>query len=740
MFQALAALAGAVVTVAACYAMGALMIRLLRVELQSLERFSLGFLIGAACLHLVVFAVMALKIAYWPVVVGLLLLVCGADLLVRSRPHGRLPSGSGRTRADREVRPTIFWMVLLFLPFTVLYFFHAWAPESSPDGSGYHLGLVARYVRAHGFERITTDMFASFSGGVEMLFVPAFMIGRHSAAALVHLAFGIALGLAMFAYGRRIGKPWAGAAAALLTYASPVVGIDASSAYNDVALAAVAFGAFYWLQIWDDDRRDLLLIPAGLLCGYAYAVKYTGFVMLPLAMVFVAYRSRRWKALLLVTACSLPMIAPWMIKNWIYVDNPVAPLANRIFRNPYFHVVTEEVLSQDMRRYSVDNKWTLPVEVTLRGEKTTGLIGPVFLLAPLALLALRERAGRRLLAAGVLLLATYFANIGTRFLIPCLPFFSLAMALPLANFPPLLAAMMIFHAVASWPAVIRLYAPHAWGLDRILYKQALRIIPQERYLRQNFPPYSAARFVDANVPKGERVLARSGVPEAYTSREILIGYQAAFNESLVDSLDIGWLGSQQPRVLQTFSFPERTVRRIRVVQTGVGDPPLEQWSVHELRFFDHGVEVPRRPEWRLRAWPNPWDVQLAFDNSPATRWRTWETARPGMYLDVDFGQAKAVDQVRIETSYDSIHIREIVEVMDDAGSWVGIARDPAVVPVDPGPNLRHAATYEMQARGIHYLLMQDGEWGANDIADDPEGWGLAEVAAGYGFRLYRVIP
>ena len=194
---------------------------LLRVELQSLERFSLGFLIGAACLHLVVFAVMALKIA--------LLACCGGAASARmwGGPPGPQPTsrsasgGSGRPRADREVRPTIFWMVLLFLPFTVLYFFHAWAPESSPDGSGYHLGLVARYVRAHGFERITTDMFASFSGGVEMLFVPAFMIGRHSAAALVHLAFGIALALAMFAYGRRIGKPWAGAAAALLTLRQP---------------------------------------------------------------------------------------------------------------------------------------------------------------------------------------------------------------------------------------------------------------------------------------------------------------------------------------------------------------------------------------------------------------------------------------------------------------------------------------------------------------------------------------
>ena len=319
--------------------------------------------------------------------------------------------------------------------------------------------------------------------------------------------------------------------------------------------------------------------------------------MLPLAMVFVAYRSRRWKALLLVTACSLPMIAPWMIKNWIYVDNPVAPLANRIFRNPYFHVVTEEVLSQDMRRYSVDNKWTLPVEVTLRGEKTTGLIGPVFLLAPLALLALRERAGRRLLAAGVLLLATYFANIGTRFLIPCLPFFSLAMALPLANFPPLLAAMMIFHAVASWPAVIRLYAPHAWGLDRILYKQALRIIPRTRYLRQNFPRLTGGEVRGRQCAEGRAVLARSGVPEAYTSREILIGYQAAFNESLVDSLDIGWLGSFGNR---GFSKPSHFPKGLFAASAWC-KPASEilRWSNGASTSCASSITV-----WRFRAGPN----------------------------------------------------------------------------------------------------------------------------------------
>ena len=69
--------------------------------------------------------------------------------------------------------------------------------------------------------RSITNMYASLSAGVEMLFVPAFAIGKHSAAALVHYAFLVALAMAMFAYGRRIGKPWVGAAGALLVYASP---------------------------------------------------------------------------------------------------------------------------------------------------------------------------------------------------------------------------------------------------------------------------------------------------------------------------------------------------------------------------------------------------------------------------------------------------------------------------------------------------------------------------------------
>ena len=59
------------------------------------------------------------------------------------------------------------------------------------------------------------------------------------------------------------------------------------------------------------------------------------------------------------------------------------------------------------------------------------------------------------------------------------------------------------------------------------------------------------------------------------------------------------------------------------------------WGINELRFYRAGQELRRVAAWRLSAWPNPWDVQLAFDNNPVTRWSTWEAYQPGMYVEVD---------------------------------------------------------------------------------------------------------
>jgi hypothetical protein len=732
MWQALWALVGAAATVAACYAAGALLVDWSRAPLTRPERFPLSFVLGASVLHLVIFAMLTLRVAYRPIVVGMLAVPIAWAVWKGSWKM------QGRVVEPLSIGLRIFYG-LIFAAFTIVYFFHAWAPESSPDGSSYHLGLVARYLRVHGFEKVITNMYASLSAGVEMLYFPAFAIGKHSAAALVHYAFLVALAMAMFAYGRRIGKPWVGAAGALLVYVSPVVGLDGSIAYNDCGVAAIAFSVFYFLEIWDEAREPRLLIPIGLLAGYCYAAKYTAFMMTIYAIGFVAWRSRKIRAFLVVAGCAAMMIVPWVVKDWIYVQNPVAPFFNKVFRNPYRRVVTEQEYNDYLSNMGLANKWTLPLEVTIRGQDTGGLIGPIFLLAPLALIALRFRAGRRLLLAGLLLFTPYFANVGTRFLIPCLPFFSLAMAMAI-SWPPALAAVLAFHALTSWPRFIPRYAAkYSWRLDRILWKQAIRKIPQDAYLRQNFSSYGIVRMIDDKVPKGEPVLAVNGLPDAYCTHEILVGFQSAYNDDLADILNSGWDESRQPTRRLTFKFPARTVHRIRVLQTGVG-APLEEFKAHEVRFFSNGKELARDPAWRLRAWPNPWDVQMAFDNSPATRWRSWETAAPGMYIDADFGKDQMVDEVTLETSFDYANLRMQIEAMDASGQWVKLAADPETQTIPAPVLIRRWASRELHARGIDYIVMQDTDWGAEDMREDPESWGFEVIAKGYGARVFKVLP
>src|SRR5205085_662586 len=166
----------------------------------------------------------------------------------------------------------------------------------------------------------------------------AFAFGQHSAAAMVHFAFLLALVWQMFGYrpaqapGPRPLAPGPGFLAAVLVFASPLVGIDATSAYNDVALAAIAFTLFQVLQIWDENRSPRLLAAIGLLAGFAVATKYTGWLAIPYALGSVAWKSRRQRAarsLWPVTLGAALVLGPWLVRNWIWARNPVAPFFNQ---------------------------------------------------------------------------------------------------------------------------------------------------------------------------------------------------------------------------------------------------------------------------------------------------------------------------------------------------------------------------------------------------------------------------
>jgi hypothetical protein len=704
------------------WALGALFFRGPKIRLAAWEKGLLAGVCGAALLSTFLFVLCSLRIAYVPVFLGFGVAAIGTTCWLGQGPAaGRL---SMLARLPRLART---WEIALGLVLTVyglVYLSRSFAPEISPDGATYHLGLVYRYYRQHGFEDLTTNFYAAFPQGTEMLFLYAFAFGRQSAAAVFHLAcLGVLAGL-LICYGRRAGIAGAGACAAALVFVSPIVGTDAASAYNDVALATAGFAVFYLLEVWREELNDRLLIAAGLAAGFCFAIKYSGAAAILYALFVVGWK-RKPRDLIMLAACSAAVAVPWVLRNWMVFGNPLAPFFNQWFPNPYFHLSWEQSLRLFGGTYGVTNLWLIPWKVIVDGD-LGGQLGPVFLAAPVALISLATPVGRRIAFAALVFLAPYPQNITTRFLIPALPFVAIAMAMGLERLAPtrLTMAAVAISCVLSWPTVIARYEkPANFRIQEIPVRAALGLVPPEQWLTERSPLFVISRMVDQFVPAGQKVWSTMAIAEAWATSEVLVNYFSAEGELLEDILLMPLRPETQPVARWRLDLPSRGVGRVRLEQRA--SSPKGMWSIGELRFYEGDKEV--KPE-RLTASAFPWDIALAADGNAVTRWRTWEPARQGMWVEAAFPAGVAADRVEADGSRD-----QIVDL-----GLAGVQAKVLKTDLPPGEYDRRAAVQTMAGRGIRYLLMGDDYFAAADIRTDPARWGLELVADRGSARLYRI--
>lgn len=725
-------LLGWLLTIGACYGTGSLLLAWLRISSTREEAVPLRFVAGAGVYAMVVFAFGILHLYHRPVFVL-------TPLLIGAWAYR---AGTWRLPAER-LPPLTLWQrraAWVAAPFAIYYFANAMAPEVSPDGSSYHLGLIARYYRERAMIPVTSNFYSALSQGIEMLFLSAYAVGRHSAAGLVHFTFLLALPWLMLCYGRRYGMATAGVAAALFFFCSPVVGIDGISAYNDVAAATVLFALFVVLRRYQDDpgHRGLLIL-GGVLGGFAFAIKYTLFPALLFAATWILWihRSRALRPLITLGIAATPMAIPWLIRNLIWWRNPLAPFFNHWFPNPYVLQSFESEYRGHLKMYSLQSRWQIPWEVTIAGADLNGLLGPLFLLAPLALLALRNPEGRRLLLAAGFFLSTYFSNIGTRFLIPPLPFVAFGLAIAFGQIPRAALSIALIHALVSWPGLAGLYAsPWAWRLDKFPWRQALRIKPEEEFIRSRLTGYDLARSIEREVPAGLRVLGFNQLPEAYTNRDYLVAFQSAEGQALRDVLYLPMMVHRQPANLIRLEFPSEKAQAIRVIQDTGG---ASWWSVAEMRLYGGAGEITRDKRWQLRSNPPSESVQAAFDNSLVTRWYG-DGARRGMYLEVKFGREEEVDQVQLQLSGEHPWDCYRVEVLTSEGTWVPRQVKAVEEKVLLPGGLRRAAVEELLRRGIHYIAIETKDFGCGDLVMNREYWGVELVDQKYTSHLLRLMP
>lgn len=681
------------------------------------ERFVLKFGVGSACLSAAIFALCSVGLARTP------WLLAAAVAVIVPLYFSRWPD-PGPAPAPRENGGAwIFW--LLAGPFAVVYVVNAAAPEISPDGSYYHLALVRRYLDHGGFYRITTNLFANLTQGCEMLFLIAYAVGRHSAAALTHCAFLLAMPAALLAFGRRFRVEAAATIAALLVFVSPIAGIDGSSAYVDVALAFAGFACFYGLEI---STRTPMLIAAGLLAGFCFAIKYTGVVVAVYAMVFVLIRTRSARAIAVLLGVAALVAVPWLVKNWIVVDNPVSPFLNRLFPNPYVDVLFEHELNNAMRHLNGHSLgWRTPFELTIRGGALQGTLGPAFLLAPLGLLAARDALGRRVLIAAALFALPWVANIGTRFLIPALPFIALAMGMALARRPKWAFAVVMLHAVACWPWVLPAYcSPRSWRIQRFPISAAFRLTPEREFLDANAPEIRYARLLQDKVPANGLVYAAQPVMQSYTDREILLNYAAAPNQRAMDTLAAVLDPSLQPSMRVSFRFAPIEIRRARVV--AIGEAAV--WTIHEFDQKCSGATAD----------PNPWDAGLAIDGRLATSWRSWQSVRRGRYFECRTAGGGETGLISFRTRPRDPVPPMRVDAQLPSGEWRTVASQYGIETGLPVPDLRAEAVAELRRRRITHLFIHDAEPLGPDIRAHAAEWQVHLAGEAPPMRLYAILP
>jgi Dolichyl-phosphate-mannose-protein mannosyltransferase len=709
------------------YSLGVIAFRSL--PLPAVMRIGLGAIIESLLIFVLFLSGHGTPTAF--LVMGILCNMAGIATLLFMRPP--ILEEHPAVRLD----PISGWILLPILAvYFVLYLVHAMAPETQPDAITYHLGLVAEYLR-HGAFPNRVGFYEVLPQGMEMLFAAAFAFGQHSAARLVHFAFLTASIPAIVMICRRLKYPdVVGFGAAAVYLAAPVVGVAGTSAYTDAGLVFFHLAAFYLLLLWRDEDRSGYVFGAGLAAGFCFAIKFTGLLAPPLALLFVLLTRQRLSSILWLFAGASLAIGPWMLRDLILTGNPLAPLFNAWFPNEFFSVSAEQTLSKVIRTYGGVRWINAPWEWGFGGW-LQGVVGPLIFLLPLALLAWRKKANRVVLYAGLLLLAPVAYNVGTRFLMPALPLLAIALllALPL----PAIWAVVALQAVLCFPPVMsEISAPQSWMLEGFPWRAALRIEPEADYLENTSADYSLARLVEAKTKPGDRIFALVTLANAYTTRDVLTYWHSSRAVQLTDALRATLV--KPPTVRIQADWPAVSMRAVRMVATAdwAGD-----WRIFEVRIGSAGGWLSPGPDWSLKAGPNLWEAGRAFDGNRATYWSSREPEAKGMFLEVDLGSAQPVTSVELFTERSKpVETMVIQGLPAEGGKWRLLADGLHTEIMEP-QDLRRDAMRALKSAGFtHVLASSEGDGTSRigkDILEHPGAWGVENVDSRGPVHLFRII-
>lgn len=159
---------------------------------------------------------------------------------------------------------------------------------------------------------------------------------------------------------------------------------------------------------------------------------------------------------------------------------------------------------------------------------------------------------------------------------------------------------------------------------------------------------------------------------AYLARDVLVDWQAGETDNLLDSLRPA-ATSGEPLYDSKTTWPITSLQRVRF-RIRASRP--SECDFDDVDFFSGEDLVYSSPRWSLLVWPNSWEARLALDGNKATRWRTWEPVRAGMYFEIRFDRRQRISSTVVYSHTPAFNVPVDVNGMDTSGHWRPLGPPP----------------------------------------------------------------
>jgi len=442
----------------------------------------------------------------------------------------------------------ILFLFILVISIIVL----ASVPPVSRDALTHHLAVPMLYIEHGSIYEIPQIRFSYYPMNLDYLYLIPLYFGNDIFPKYIHFAFALATALLLFRYLKSKLNTEYAFFGVLFFLSTPVIVKLSITVYVDLGLIFFSTASILYILMWiEKDFKLKYLIISAVSCGLALGTKYNGliiFFLLTLFVPFIYLRSASSRTAsqmkgfaygTIFFTVALLVFSPWMIKNYIWTDNPFYPLYDGWF-NPKVIKTAVSSSSSGWNHFSIrhfvykDSWWEIalvPIRIFFCGEDGKpkffdGRLNPFLLLLPFfSFLNIRgfssvvKTQKKILLTFSILFLLFVFfeRDMRIRWISPIIPPLVILSIFGLRNLSQLISeycpvnlnktCRLAMVAAVSFALLMNaMYIAEQYShVDPFGYITGRK--DRNAYIKKYRPEYSVITYANDNLPSGVKIMA-----------------------------------------------------------------------------------------------------------------------------------------------------------------------------------------------------------------------------------------